>query len=69
MYQCHYNKYIVKYLDEHKLDIGKENNIGKTLIFYACKMEVKLFLRYLVKYGKGINKEDITSKTPLFIAC
>jgi len=63
------NEVIVKFLVKHGADINKEDEYGKTPLFYACLEGHENIVKYLIKYGAEINKSDLTDGTPLFDAC
>ncbi|ORX65883.1 ankyrin, partial [Anaeromyces robustus] len=59
------NEDLVKYLIEHGADINKENEDGKTPLFWACESGNEDLVKYLIDLGADINKENEKGETPL----
>jgi len=63
------NLNLVKYLVEHGDNLNKEDNNGRTPLFYACEKGHENVVKYLVEQGTDVNKEDNNGNTPLFCVC
>ena len=51
------------------MDINKENELGETPLFSACKSGKLLLVKCLVEVGADINKLNRSDQAPLFSAC
>ena len=65
------NKEIVEYLISHpKINVNKEDQIGRTPLFIACANGKEEIVKILLKDERvNVNKEDRYGGTPLFTAC
>jgi len=59
---------LVKYLNEHGLDINNDVD-GWTPLFSACFERHINIVKYLVELGTNIDKEDNEGYTPLLSTC
>jgi len=64
---CYYgNENVFFFLIRHGADINKEDNCGRTPLFWACRNGNEKIFNYLLEHGADINKESEFFITPLF---
>jgi len=59
------NEAVVKYLVEQGANINKENVLGDTSLYWACKIEEEAIVRHLIEHEVDINKETTKYKSLL----
>ena len=56
---------VIKFLHSNNADIDKPNKNNQTPLHFACSLQLKLIVEYLIQNEADINYEDNTGSNPL----